>query len=431
MNDIVDQDVDSVFLDNMVDEMVTLCILKVEDRDERTVGLGIQDHEEEMYGKHKQANTNVLSVQCPAFADIVMDVCTPIQIRSIAKVLIDRLRNHRDGNFQVYFVIASLHSLLQQESETVARLWALGYDEFRKQSYDWSEHSRNKWQEIIDDEIREAGFSDAADLLGRDFFVPVAPRRRISPCLAMLKIYTCPVALGPMGLSFAVVIRNTFHEYGTFHGASTLIEGEKLRNATGSACGRYMMEMTVVENFLTEWGLGAPNTEIEAEMEMFSFLANPATSSDDVETKAVLLVEEIGPRFVEHRLQRLHKLVDKLRQVDLMEVLNHASLESALASADPALIRAFKALQAREKTRSDAAQDAFMILATMNWKPRSIPEHLPLRYHQTVDNVRDATLKRVSDTDSLTLRQWQDINDFEAFLLVTALLHHASDSGIC
>lgn len=418
---------DENVLDHMVEEMVSLCILKVEDKDERTVGFGLGfDNDADIT---KDFN-NVLSVQSPAFADIVMDVCTPVQIRSIAQVLVDRLQHHTKENFQVYFVIAGLHSLMQHEQATFERLWALGYDEFLRQSAEWPCHRQDKWKEIIDDEIRDSGVADSRDLLGKDFFVPVEPRKRISPCLSMLKIYTTPVALGPMGLSFAVVIRNTFHEYGTFFGASSMIEQEKLKNATGSACGRYMMQMTVVETFLKEWGLGAPNSEIDAEMEMFSFLANPASTPDDVETKGVLLVEEIIPRFIEHRLQRLHKFVGKLKELDPDELFDHPALSRVLSGANPAICRALEALQSN-KVRNDAAQDAFMILATMNWKPRSIPEHLPMKYHQTVDNVRDATLKRSSGSDVAILRQWQDIDDFEAFLVVTALLHKASDDGTC
>ena len=79
----------------------------------------------------------------------------------------------------------------------------------------------------------------------------------------------------------------------------------------------------------------------------------------------------------------------------------------------------------------DAAQDAVMILATMNWKAPSVPEYLPLMHQQTVANIRNATLKRLTDVELVMLRHQQSVDDLEAYLIVTALLGQASDNGLC
>ena len=70
----------------------------------------------------------------------------------------------------------------------------------------------------------------------------------------------------------------------------------------------------------------------------------------------------------------------------------------------------------------DAAQDALMILATMNWKARTVPEYLPLVHQQTVANIRNATLKPLSEGEVAMFRHQQNVDDLEAFLIVTALL---------
>lgn len=428
MNDLLAEGVDGHHLNLMVDELVEICVLRVEDNDHRTVGLDLHSSfAASKFGgssAYLGGNPCVLSIQSPALADTVMDVCTPVQIRSIAKVLIERLQPQLQKNFQVGLVIASLHSLLEEDHEVVARLWESAYKQFLRQSRDYAAHTVKKWKEIIDDEICSVGLH-SKQVLGSDFVVGVTPRRRLSPCLSMLKTYVAPVSLGPLGQSFSVICRNTFHEYGLFCKGGAELNAERLNSSTGSASGRYMMEMSVVENYLREWGIGAPQNEIEAEMEMISFMANPAESPDGVETKAVLIVEEVIPRFIEHRLQRLYKLVSKLKECP-------DPFPDAFQGVNRALCRAYQALQVEPpKTRNDGAQDALMILATTNWKPPSTLEFLPLKHQLTVANIRNATLKRLTDAEFMMRRHQQSIDDLEAFLIVTALIMQARANGLC
>jgi hypothetical protein len=72
-----------------------------------------------------------------------------------------------------------------------------------------------------------------------------------------------------------------------------------------------------------------------------------------------------------------------------------------------------------------------MILATNNWKPYPIPEFLPMRYQQTVANIRNSTLKRLSDIEVVMFRHQQSVDDLEAFLVATPLLQQARENGMC
>lgn len=397
-----------------MEDLVEIGVLKIEDRDERTVGTDMNGLDDD---------PKVYSIQCPALADIAMDVCTPVQVRSIAKALIDRLGPHRSKKFQVALVVAGLKILNEVSPKDVSAIWRDAYEGFKHVSRDWSSHRVDKWKEIFDDEIRGSG-CESMDVLGSEFSVPVQPRTLLPPCITMLKTYTAPVALGPMGQSFSVICRNTFQEFGVFHGAyAERAESQMLQNATGSACGRYMMQMSVVEDLLSEHGFGISQGQIESEMEIISGLARPAESADSVNTKAFLILEEIVPNAIERRLQRLYKLVNKFKQSgEIPSVFDSCRSDT--------LRRAYIALQAK-KSRMDAAQDALMILATTNWKAPSIPEYLPLMYQQTVANVRNATLKRLSAVEVVLYRHQQNVDDLEAFLIVTPLLHQAMESGLC
>jgi class 3 adenylate cyclase len=364
----------------------------------------------------------VISIQSPALADVAMDVCTPIQVRSIAAALIERLGAALTDNFQVSLVMAGLRNLLDRNEEIMKHLWLQAYDGFLQESEScgWDQYEIEKWMEIIDDEIHAAGFT-SKDVLGGDFSVSVEPLKAISPGLSMLQYYSAPVSLGPLGHTLSVICRNTFHEFGAFHGASQEAI-DKLHGSTGSACGRYLMEMMVLEDYLRENGFGAREGAVETEFDILSFLANPAGTGEEVETKVVMILDELIPRFVEPRLQRLYKLIYKLRQDN--------DTPAVFTFSQKAIRLAYEALQA-PKCRTDAAQDALMILATMNWKPKSVPEYLPILHYQTVAQIRNKTLKRLNEMEVVMLRHQQTVDDLEVFLVVTPLLYEAHEQGLC
>ena len=423
LDDLFDNGVEKASVDLLIEEMIDLCIIKIEDRDDRTVGLdSFQRSYCDSDDEERKEAQRVLSIQSPALEDITMDVCIPDQVRTIASLLIKRLSGLHRNVFQLSFTLASLHCLLK-ETTNVQRLWKDGYHDFLAVSLDWPERRINKWKEIIDDEIRDSGYHPQ-EILGADFHVPVQSRNSISPGIALLKSYSAPIALGPMSQSLFILCRNTFYESGLFAAGSSS-DVHTIRNAMNSSSGRYMMQMSVVENYLRDMGFGAPGDEVQSEMEMISFIANPADSFDGVATKAVLLLEEIVPRFIEHRLQRLYKLVHRLKDKCF------ETKPEVFKSASIALRLAYEALQ-NDKNRMDAAQDALMILATMNWKPKfPVMEYIPLPQQHTVANIRDATLKRLSEVEGDMFRHRQNIDDLEAFLIVSALLENATQDGFC
>jgi hypothetical protein len=374
--------------------MKSMCLLKIESRN----------------------NEDVLSFQSPALSDVAFDVSTPIQIHSISKALIESLNPLSRTEFRVPLVLAILHQQLDQEEEITKELWLQGYRAFLRESQGWDEAEIIKWKERIDDEIRAAGLS-STDVLGTEFSIPLPTKKVVGKRLPLLKIYSAPISLGPMGHSLSVITRNTFHEYGVFHGC----KGEaatKLRNAMASAAQRYLREMEIVEEYLSLNGFPAPANELMEERKMIMNIAKPALNDDEVQGKAVTILDEFVPRFVTTRLQRLYALVSKLRQGGIPAVVQRA---------EPAIRRAYEALRA-PKCRSDAAQDALVIMATLNWKPKPVPEYLPLLHYQTVARIRSKVLKRLNDTELYIFKHQQKECDLEAFLIVTPLLYEAEMS---
>jgi len=374
------------------DEMKSMCLLKIESRNYE----------------------DVLSFQSPAFSDVAFDVSTPIQIRSITKALIESLKPLSQTDFRVPLVLAILHQQIDQEDDLTKDLWLQGYRAFLLESQGWDDGEKIKWKERIDDEIRAAGLS-STEVLGQDFCIPLPTKKVVGKRLPLLKIYSAPVSLGPMGHSLSVITRNTFHEYGVFHGCKPGA-ATKLRNATTSAALRYLREMATVEEYLSENGFPAPAGELMKEREMIMNIAEPASNDEEVQGKAVTILDEFVPRFVTTRLQRLYALVDKLRQGGIPAVVQRA---------EPAIRRAYEALRAPNKCRTDAAQDALVIMATSNWKPKPVPEYLPLLHYQTVARIRSKVLKRLNDTELFIFKHQQKECDLEAFLIVTPLLYEA------
>jgi hypothetical protein len=219
-----------------------------------------------------------------------------------------------------------------------------------------------------------------------------------------------------MGHSLSVITRNTFHEFGLFHGASNDEAGDKLRGASRSAALRYLREMDEIETFLAENGFPGSVQELQQERDMIQYMSEPATNDEDVQRKAATILDEFVPRFVNARLQRLYSLVNKLRE---------GGIPALMQRADVAIRRAYEALRA-PKCRTDAAQDALVIMATMNWKPKPVPEYLPLLHYQTVARIRNKVLKRLSEAELFIFKHQQSHLDLEAFLIVTALLAESS-----
>lgn len=395
VNDLIAEGVDSMVLDTVLDEMTDMHLLS------------------------KDSEEVLLSFQCPALGDIAYDVCTPVQIRSIAMALIDRLEAITSKDFMVHLVLGNLYSIIKEHEPIQKSLWLKAYAAFLDESRNWPEDKVYWWKEHFEDEVEDAGY-DTRDILGDDFGFPRVTRKPIDHHLPLLKIYSAPVTFGPMGHSLSVLTRNTFHEYGVFHGARRSTTCRLLRSSA-SASNRYLNEIECVEEFLGRYKLMSTEVLLEEERAFIRYLAEPAKSDEEVTLKAVRILDDYIPKFVQGRMNRLYSLIAELRKEGTPDVIKDGP---------GAIYRAYEALQA-PKNRNDAAQDALMILATMNFKPQPVPEFLPLLHYQTVARIRNKVLRRLSESERFIFIHQQSIDDLEAFLVVTPLLYAAQQSGKC
>jgi len=427
LNDLIAEGVETDIFDTVIKEMVEMWLVKVVCEDSR--------------------EADVVVFQSPALADIAMDVCTPIQVYSITKALIERLEAMESQSYKFAIVLARLYHGLSEQEGKKKLLWQQGYKALLRESKNanWPEEELTMWMEKIENEIEDAGY-ETRDILGQDFSYPYTERKALNPMLPLVKIYHAPVSFGPMGHSLSVICRNTFHEYGVFHGMPEEA-AQKLRADTKSASERYMKEISIVEAYLEEHGFGALPEDLREERSLVDFFARPAETDHDVETKAEWILDEYIPRIVEHRLQRLYLLVAKLRETDMPVFFDEApkAIRYAYSALQFALqghlcpIGKEKTLNIPEvykglmvvKARSDAAQDALMTLAAANWKPRRVPEHLPILYYQSVARVRNKVLKRLTKNELLIYKHQHGVDDLESFIVLTALLYVAQDRGEC
>ena len=368
----------------------------------------------------EERDREVISFQCPALGDIAMDVCTPIQIRCIRSALIERLEAIVSWSFKVPLVLARLYRSLGQQSSKQKRLLQEAYKTFLVESTSWPKVKINEWMETIQDEVEEGGH-DLHEILGSNFGFPSVFRKSVGPTLPLVKIYSAPVAFGPMANSLSVVTRNIFHECKVFHGADEDFI-ENLRTSTATASTRYLKQVAIVEDYLAQHGIVRPREFLEEEKRLLERIAQPATKDDEVVQKAVLVLNEYVPRFVKSRLERVYELLPKLRVSGTPLCVLHG----------PAAIkRAYDTLQSSQGNINDAAQKALMVLAIENWKPRPLSEYLPIRHLHTVGRVRDKVLTRLSEAELVVFIHQQSIEDLEAFLVLTPLLYAAQDEGKC
>ena len=149
---------------------------------------------------------------------------------------------------------------------------------------------------------------------------------------------------------------------------------------------------------------------------MIHYIVQPAKDGQEVQRKAETILNVFIPRFVKRRKFRLHSLVN---------LLHEKAVPDVILKAEKAIHRAYLALRAHKDT-TDATQDALVIMATMNWKPKPVPEYLPLLHYQTVARIRNKVLKRLNETELFMFKHQQNHLDLEAFLIVTALLSEVS-----
>jgi hypothetical protein len=169
----------------------------------------------------------------------------------------------------------------------------------------------------------------------------------------------------------------------------------------------------LLEEYLEENDCGVPVEELMEEARLLDSITEPAVKKDDVAIRIEAMLDIYIPSYVDPRRKRLHELIRKLRIGGIPDIVMNA----------PDAIRlAYLALQT-PRDRNDAAQDALVVLATLNYKPIILEEYLPIMFYQTVARLRDLVLRRLSPEDLAIHRHQNSVDDLEAFLVVTALFH--------
>ncbi len=159
-----------------------------------------------------------------------------------------------------------------------------------------------------------------------------------------------------------------------------------------------------MEEYLEENDRGVPVDELVEEARLLDTIVEPAVKKDDVEVRIEAMLDFI-PKFVDPRRTRLHELIRKLRMGGFPDIVMNA----------PDAIRlAYLALQT-PRDRNDGAQDALVVLATLNYKPTVLEEYLPVMFYQTVARLRDLVLRQLSPEELAIHRhqiRWMTLRRF-------------------
>lgn len=373
---------------------------------------------EQMFLVTENREDSSVSFTSPALGDIAFDVCTPSQIQRLSSTIVDRLQMCPIKSPNCILVMADLLEISGGEAADVVNLWRKSFEIFIRNRDQMDSIEGERWNEILEEEIIEHDY-EVSSVLGKDYKPIIVEREdgTLDPRHGLLKIYASPVAFGPMGHTLNVITRNMFHHQRDFY-MKQKSYSNRLRRATESALNRYVIELGIVEEFLKDLGDLGSSISLEEEVNLIQSLASAASSEAELHEKVVSMLDHYIPVFVENR---------RLRLVDAVNNLKGKGIPSVMEAAPDPLKKAYIVLQ-EKRNRNDVGQEALMILAASNWRPRLLPEQLPILYYQTVARVRNRVLRRA---DLTLFKHNQCIDDLEAFLLVTALLYQAQDNGIC
>lgn len=372
----------------------------------------------EMYLVKTESSGGVDTVnfRAPSLGHVAMDVCTPNQIQTISSALVNRLGMVLNDNFRIPLLMALLSHDIYASDDTVNRYWRLGYENFVKESSCWTPGERNWWKERISDLVTSVD-GNPTSLFGKDFSFAQVEEAAVPPQMKEIKSYVAPITFGPMGHTLSVISRSLFQDYG----AHSRLDSEaktKLRKAFDSAKYRYLKQVKELEEFLAKENLGATESQQQSEREMIEHLCSESTSAEEVCDKAEKFITELVESTVLPRLERLRMFVCKNG--------NGSNQPSVIIESNNKAIQAAYSRLKECKCWKDSTEIALMVLAVENWKPTPVPEceSLPAFYYQTIVRIRDSVLKQQSkrDTDGSDRGYIYSFEDFQAFLIVTALL---------
>lgn len=365
----------------------------------------------------------------PALGDIAFDLCTPSQIDSICRALLQHMETMRYHDYRIPFVMARFLHRLGKDDDAMVRLWQHGYKMLRAKRRDTHMVDDEYYPilEAIDEEILSFGFK-TKELLGDDFSYPAFNEEGFSGTnLIYVKYYIAPIAFGPMGHTLSVLTRNIFHEMKCPDSQKHVLE-----SSFSTARERYFKEAEAVERLLREYGLGASEKDLKDEFNIIWDISIPAGRSAEVQHKAEEQheAEEQRKAEVQHKAKRVHEELIRLyvesRRVRLLRMIRKIGTDSSapwpVLNAEHSLRHAFDAMRLG-RFQSDSAHDALMILATNHWKPKKVPEYLPVTYYQTTARLLDKVLRQLNEAELKIFRHRQGPEDLAAFLITTPLLY--------
>ena len=369
-----------------------------------------------MVDREVEDKDTTVSLLNPAVGDIAYDVCTPEQIDSICMAILDRVKSMQEKDFRVPFLMANFHSRLEDDALAIISLWKKGYSMLLKSHNEMLKSSFYLLLELIDEEIKTSGY-DTERVLGKDFFCLPVNEKPIEKEFLFIHLYNGPIATGPMGHTLSVISRSIIRQVKIFRKGDSK-ESEEVLGDLASAAQRYCKEVFVIENFLELFGMEAKGTELEVEIDIIMELAIPSKDIDVAISKAALVLNELILRHVESRRKRLLEM--------FAEVRNFKKMPRPILEAEPAIRRAFELFLSKDLSY-DGAHEALMVLAVNHWKPRLVPEKLPVGQRQTLAKIRNRVLVKSNDPEPVFFRHQQGPDDLGAFLVVAPLLYQDAE----
>lgn len=370
----------------------------------------------------------------PALGNIAMDVCTPVQIRSIAEAWIERLQPDIFTDFRIPLVLAWLNVMsdpykkCRSHVSRSAELWREGYNAMLKASKEdqWSDSRTDRWKELIASEV-EAGSAEVDKVLGPDFDYGKVCIKAVDLDFLKVWMYRGPIGLGPLGNTLSIIAERITQEVLLFVEETGEDGRQQCRQNLINASKRYVTEVKIVEELLTEHGLCAESSDLTLEKQLIERIGNPATEKSEVFDKARALMSEVVPRFIIPRLERLHGLANNLDNEPMPDFVKGVKCY-AIHKAFRVMFEQWSCCSS-QANEVNSAQHALMVLATQGWQPRPTPEPMRHLVRQTVARLRNAVVRKLSRGQLFYTRHQQGAIDLKAFLITTALLFDAQDTG--
>ena len=376
-------------------------------------------------------NMDKVSFETPIITKVVLTVCTPTQIRIITEALLYRLEAIMNHSFKVPLVIADLlHEIGTRESR-MKKCWKRAYVSFlevaeRDADFGGAEE-RQYWMEYFSDVITMAGFYPT-DILGDEYKVQATTEEALPPRMLRLRSFVPPISLGPLAHTLSAMSRALCRDFGAHVSGDYDLKTQNQIDISAAAT-RYLREVEIVESFLGMSGLEATKDQLNEERTLVNYLASTSSSAEEVALKSESYQTKLVREHIRGRLGRIRDLASCLKDVaDVMTNCNDKAIKEAYE----------KSLS--DKCWKDRFEDSLMAMAAMNWKPRNVPECecLPISSLQTVCNIRDqffsgtaASSKEDNSEDGKVddvLPHRYVFADFQAFLIMTALIYNAMDT---